>query len=468
MVISISSLGGGAPTSDSWGTNNLTMSGDLVLTDSDETIQSLTTSVERDVTLPVITSATPHFVVINNAASAAVITLKDTSGNVMANIGIDQIARVWTDGIVAFATITGKASSVASTAQNVYYWSNPAAFGNFFVAQGAGSGQSVINASTTQSLEQVVAEAGTIVGLSIAGSVTSVVVEILVNGSIAFTSASTAAVNEVQVVSVAIVAGDTIAVRKSATSAAMSIKVITTTTAVPTSNFTYLGDASVIDHFIVAHGNDLVGGNLANHNSQYLNIVHSPGMIRSVGWNVETTGATLEILVNETIKGTASLSTNQGSVILASPIPVNPGDVVSVRSAIVASNRMGINLYLTSNGTNATFGSQGSNTFYFLSGRAAGNSSVAAIDNKTSYTVNTTCRLAAIGLAQQAPSTSSGDQNLGIWKNGTLLGFERIAPANNQYILAENTYSFVSGDFLDISYDGLTTSFGSVLSVLLV
>jgi len=432
------------------GTRILTMSGNVVLTDSDEAIQSLTTSVARTVTLPAITTSTPQFTVINDPDSTAILTLLNSSGAPLIHIGVDQTARVETDGTQAYATIMSKVGA-STTAQNVYYWGVTSAIGGpFYMGVNSGSVFTILNAANSPDLEQVVAEAGTVTEISISGSATAIVYEIWLNGSLDTTLTSTASVDETQTVSIAVVAGDLLAIRKvTNTSSTTSIKLVSTTTATPTSSFNYTGDITAALRWIGTYSNTITTG-ATSYIVRDVNVADGDGFIRSVGWSAETTGAVCDIQVNGFVRGTVTLSTAQGSTILATPIPIYAGDTVACYISSGFPDQVNINLYASSPGTSVMFGGNALLGRYLLAGRTTASTTVVSIDASSSYAVTNASRLYAFAVAS---TTLDGIviPSIGIWRNGTQIGSEALSQNTTQYIVATDYYGFAIDDVLSIS-----------------
>jgi hypothetical protein len=109
------------PTASSWTANTETLSGDKTLTDSSETIQFLDPNgVDRDVTLPVITTSTPQFLVVNTG-STNTLTIRNSADQPLSTISAGAAGRVWTDGVSVFtadAALTAPDTSVGKLLYN--------------------------------------------------------------------------------------------------------------------------------------------------------------------------------------------------------------------------------------------------------------------------------------------------------------------------------------------------------------
>lgn len=97
----------GVPTENNWAINDETLAGTKTLVDADPTLQVLNPDgADRDVVLPVLTSLTPFFVIMNPPNATADLLLYTTGlGELVQTIEPGFGVQLWTDGALAFTTL---------------------------------------------------------------------------------------------------------------------------------------------------------------------------------------------------------------------------------------------------------------------------------------------------------------------------------------------------------------------------
>lgn len=461
MAISLSSLGGGKPTPDAWGTRTLTLSGDLVLTDSDEAIQSLTTSVDRNVDLPVITADTPIFTIINNVASVGLLSLRNTGDDVILNIGPGKVASVWTDGVTAYASIVGEADVEASTAKSVYM------FGVNFATNHYGGVSNVAGSSGLSQLgNTLVPEAGDVTDISISASLTNVGIQLWKNEALSSTLTNTASNQETQSITpVAVAKGDRIATFQDASAAARSsIYVhVTNTSIAPTSLFTYGGSPTL------AGSQRFIGANHTPSNGVSTapivrngHLIDSDGILRTFTWHVTTTGADFPIYVNGQIVTTINTSTQIGTG--AIDVPVFAGDILRIGHETAVTGISNFQVSIESARTSVQFGGVAAFGNFFLPGRSAVQTAIPTSSEQSRYVVPVASTLVALAIAV-SDVTINYQQAFVVSKNGVQEAAVQLRNRSIGVMSLGKSVDFDAGDYLEISCGGTGTGNCSVRAV---
>lgn len=206
--------GDATPTADTLGWNTEGISADKTLVDGDEVIQTLTPSVAGlSVILPTITVDTPFFRIINPWTSSYAFTVKTSNGVNLILCPVGNQILIFTNGVTAFAQAVSVPPSAVALAPLHF-----SAFGwvaNRYVFAGRNDSGVGTDSSLNYQTQYVVPVTGSIDYLTWEKQYVSTTadIKIVINGTPGGATYDVKAINGVAAISIAVTAGDRIAIQ---------------------------------------------------------------------------------------------------------------------------------------------------------------------------------------------------------------------------------------------------------------